>query len=404
MPHARQRIHLPPASVRLAMAALVRGDLWEGEDIARFERGFAAFIGARHAVAVASGRAGLRFIFDALALEPGSEVICSAYAYPIVPHVVKLLGYQVKFADCELRTLGMDPEALAKAISPRTRAVVATHLFGVPCRIREIASLAAARGVALVEDCAHIYGATAGGKKVGSFGKAAYFSFETSKVINTMGGGMLTTSDDAMAARLREVSDAEPRKAGSWLAKRLMRTGFEATVTHPLVFNAAVYPALRLVPRKKGGEDRFASGYTGDGVTMEGRMGRYTNYQARLGLRQMAQIAPSLERRVANARRLIDRLRGMLTFQEPANADDTANFMLVTALVPELAETTGRLLRAGVDTKHHYMQDCSRIFPTGETFPNAERAEQEVLHLPAYPELSPEQVDRIADRIRRALP
>jgi len=400
---ARQRISIPPAGWRQALADLCRGDLWEGDEISRFEKAFAEMIGVPQAIAVASGRAGLRFIFDSLKLDPESEVICSAYAYPVVPFLARSLGFRLKFADCELQTLGMDPEALAGVISDRTRVVVATHLFGVPCRINEIADIASKHGATLIEDCAHCYGASVGGRKAGSWGRFGYFSFETSKIINTLGGGMITTVDEELAARVREVCAAEPRKGMKWLAKRLFRTSFEATVTSPLVFSAAVYPALRMVPRKKGEEDRFASGYHGDEVSMQGRMGRYTNYQARLGLRQMERIAPSIERRVENARRLIDQLKDRVSFQEPATSDVYANYMLVTARFPKMQAMAEQLLRLGVDTKHHYMRDCSKLFDTGEEYPNATRAEREVLHLPAYPELDRAQIDYIAARIRTAL-
>ena len=85
VPVARQRIHLPPAAWRRAVSSAFSHSLWMGESITELERAFAGFIGAPDAVAVPSGRAGLRFIFDALGLEPGAEVICSAFAYPVVP-------------------------------------------------------------------------------------------------------------------------------------------------------------------------------------------------------------------------------------------------------------------------------------------------------------------------------
>jgi dTDP-4-amino-4,6-dideoxygalactose transaminase len=350
-------------------------------------------------VAVPSGRAGLRFIFDALGLEPGAEVICSAFGYPVVPHLAKSLGYRLKLADCETETLGMDPEALARTITSETRVVIATHLYGIPCRIDEIAEIAHSHGAVLVEDCAHCFGASVAGRRAGSYGRFGYFSFETSKPINTLGGGMVSTADPEDARRIREVARKEPGKDVKWLAKRLFKTSFEATVTHPLVFNMAVYPALRLLQGRDDEPDRFASGYQRDEVTMAGRLGRFTNYQARLGLDQMRDGMARVDRRAVNARRLIDRLRDRLHFQSNDRPDVVSNYMLVTALVPDMPEVARRLLRLGVDTKHRYMRDCSGLLDGEQRFPNAERAEREVLHLPAHPELSAAQIDRIADKI-----
>jgi dTDP-4-amino-4,6-dideoxygalactose transaminase len=396
---ARQRIHLPPAAWRRAFGALLRGDMSDGPLIAEFERAFAESIGVPAAVAVPSGRAGLRFLFEGLNLEPGSEVICSAFGYPVIPYLVKQLGFDLKFVDCEMNTLGMDPDKLREAISDRTAAVVVTHLYGVPCRVDEIAEITRAHGALLIEDCAHCFGASVGGVKAGAIGDAAYFSFETSKVINTMGGGMVTMRDAALGDRVHQAVAAEPPKGMGWLLKRLLTTSFEATVTHPLVFNLGVYQALRWAPRGSAEEDRFASGYHGDEVSLAGKMGRYTNYQARLGLEQMKHAAERDAVRTANAERLIGRLRDRLQFQEPAGDHVKANYMLVAALVPRLREVSYELLRSGIDTKHHYMRDCSGMFETRGSFPNAARAEREVLHLPAQPELSTAQIDQASVKI-----
>jgi perosamine synthetase len=280
--------------------------------------------------------------------------------------------------------------------------VIATHLYGVPCRIREIRDLAAANGARLIEDCAHCYGASVEGRSAGSFGDFGYFSFETSKPINTMGGGIVSVRDGEHAARLRRVAREQEAKDSSWLRKRLQKTTFEATVTHPLVFNLGVYPALRVL-QSRDDSDRFASGYQPDETTMKGRMGLYTSYQAQLGLEQMASVAPMLERRIANAERLMNRLEGTVRFQRSRDPDVRSNYMLVTALMPEMPRVSRRLLRLGVDTKHHYMRDCTGIGDAGGEFPLAAQAEREVLHLPAYPDLSDERIDWIADRVRRAV-
>lgn len=396
MPIARQRIRLPEAAWRSAVKSLVTGRLWDGPDIARFEREFAGFIGTADAVTVPSGRAGFRFVFEALDLDEGAEVICSAFGYPVVPFLVKSLGYRLRFVDCEIQTLGMDPDALAASITDRTGAVIATHLYGVPCRIDRIAELTGAHGASLIEDCAHCYGAAVAGRKAGSFGDAACFSFETSKVINTMGGGMVTVRDRALGGKIREIAAREPKNGLGWLLKRLGKTTFEAAVTHPLLFNLGVYQALRAASGRRGGKDRFASGYHGDEISMAGKMGRYTNYQAGLGLRAMRTAGDVVARREAHAMRLIEQLRGKLRFQEPAGPDVFANFMLVAALVPDVPGVSASLLRAGIDTKHLYMRNCSGIFDTGESFPNAARAEREVLHIPAHPHLSSSDIDRIA--------
>ena len=398
---ARQRIRLPQGAWRTAVASLIRGDLWEGPQIAEFEHAFADYIGSADAIAVPSGRGGFKLLFDGLNLKPGAEIICSAFGYPIVPFLVKSLGYDLKFVDCETTTLGMDPEKLKAAISENTAAVIATHLYGVPCQIDKIADIAKSHNSALIEDCAHCYGAAVNGQKVGTFGDAGCFSFETSKVINTMGGGMVTVNNKALGERIRKAArDGTPNNV-KWLFKRLAKTTFESLVTNPVLFNLGVYQALRLIPR--GEEDRFASGYHGDEVSMSGKMGRYTNYQAKLGLRGMQTVGDVVASRRANAERLIDQLDEKMRFQKPAGANVDSNYMLVTAMTGELHELAGRLLRVGVDTKHLYMRDCSGMFEDAGDFPHAVTAEKEVLHIPAHPHLSLDDIDVLAAKIQGVL-
>ena len=400
---ARQRIVLPPRAWREGLRAWRAGGLTTGDDVARLEAVFASALGAPAAVAAPSGRAGLRFIVEALELEPASEVVCSAFAYPVVPHLFRSLGFTVRFADVELETLGMDPISLEKVIGSRTSAIVATHLYGVPCRISEIADIARSHGVALIEDCAHCFSAEVGKRRAGTFGDAAYFSFETSKLINTMGGGMILARDAELAERIRTVASSEPPKGARWLFERLVRTTFEAVVTHPLVFNGAVYPMLRLSRMRARAEGSFASGYHSDAVTFAGRMGRYTDVQARLALAQIGGAAAQSARRRENTERLIAALEDRVHFQRPSAPGMVADFMLVTGLFATRHAVADALLRAGIDTKSDYMQDCNRIFPSGDDCPKAVRAEREVLHLPAFAQLSPSQIDRVAHAVRRVL-
>lgn len=401
----RQRIRLPQGAWRTALMSLIRGDLWDGSQTEELEQAVSTYIGVDDAVAVPSGRAGFRFLFDSLDIEPGGEVICSAFGYPVVPFIVKSMGYDLKFVDCEMTTLGMDPALLAEACSDRTQAVIATHLYGVPCQIQEIADICRSHNAKLIEDCAHCYGAESNGKKVGSFGDAGCFSFETSKVINTMGGGVVTLSDKAVGERLRKLAAEEPRNGFKWLARRLSKTTFEAAVTNRLLFNLGVYQALRVASSADSDEDRFASGYQGDEVSLKGKMGRYTNYQARLGLRQLQTIEARNQRRTNNAERLVSQLDGKIPLQKPmaTGAGNYANFMLVSVLASRLSELAAALLKKGVDSKHLYMRDCSRMFDGQQPFPNAARAEKEVLHIPAYPEMSAADVDRVAKAVDEAL-
>jgi dTDP-4-amino-4,6-dideoxygalactose transaminase len=396
----RQRIHLPPRSWRRAYAGWRRGELWEGEALARFERAIADEVGVAEAISVPSGRIALRFLLEALDLEPGSEVICCAFGYPVVPYLVREAGHRLRLVDCELRTMGMDPEGLEAVISERTSCVITTHLYGTPCRVREIARIAEAHGAVLLEDCAHSLGARVGDRSTGAVGRAGYFSFETSKILNTMGGGMITTADRELAERLRKIAGAQPPNGFPWLSKRLLKTSFEALVTHPLGFNLIVYPALRFV---LGEREQFTSGYAADTLTVAHKLGRYTSYQAELGLAQLDNLAPLAERRRKNSRFIVDRLSPRVPFQGTDEPDVKPNPMLLAARFANAPEVARALLARGIDTKRGYMRDCSGLLQEPAELPNAARVDREVLHVPAFPALTEHELDRVATALEAVL-
>src|SRR5262249_6003995 len=158
---------------------------------------------ASRAVTASYGRMAFYYILKALNLPPGSEIILPALTFWVVPELARVAGYTVAFADVDPATFTMDPCALERAISPAPRAVVPTHLYGLPCDMDAIMSIASRHRLRVVEDCAHALGATFDGRPVGTFGDAGFFSFQTLKPLNCYGGGLAIVKDDAVAARVR---------------------------------------------------------------------------------------------------------------------------------------------------------------------------------------------------------
>jgi len=242
MAYPRQRVYLSPNTWKSFFSHWVSGHLTKGPSITLFEEKFAKFVGTKEAIAVPSGRYGLQLILQALQLDDDAEIIVPAFTYAAVPFVIKEMGYQVKFVDIELTTFGIDPESLKAAISDKTRVIIPTHLFGIPCNIEAIKEIAKRNGLVVVEDCAHCGSAAIKDKKMGTYGEISYFSLETSKCINTLGGGMLTTSNQALAKQIRSQLNHCQQPQKRQILKRLLKCSFEALVTHPLLFNLFVYP------------------------------------------------------------------------------------------------------------------------------------------------------------------
>jgi perosamine synthetase len=175
----------------------------QGHFIDDFERGFAEFCGVRHAIATNNGTTALHLALLALGIGPGDEVIVPTLTYIASANVVTYCGATPVFVDSDPATMTMDPAAVAAAVTGRTRAVMPVHLYGHPVDMDPVNALAEQHGFAVVEDAAEAHGARYRGRPVGSLGTVGVFSFFGNKIITTGEGGMLTTDDADLAARMR---------------------------------------------------------------------------------------------------------------------------------------------------------------------------------------------------------
>lgn len=166
------------------------------------ESAFAARVGAAHAYSFWKGRVALSAILDALNVREGDEVILPGFTCVVVPNAVQYAGARPVYVDVQANTLNLDPEQVAQAVTPRTRAIIVQHTFGRPASLQAILSLARQRGLAVIEDCAHALGVRLNGRCLGTIGQAAFFSFQWSKPITSGLGGMAVTNDPALGRRL----------------------------------------------------------------------------------------------------------------------------------------------------------------------------------------------------------
>ncbi len=204
------RVHEPiREELDAALAAVIDpGAFILGPDVAAFEREWADFCGVAHAVGVGSGTAAIALVLEALGVGPGDEVIVPALTFIATVLPVLHLGAKPVLVDCEPGTATIDPSAVQAALSERTKAVIAVHLYGQPADMNALGALAEAAGVALIEDAAQAHGARFAGRRAGSLGRAACFSFYPSKNLGALGdGGAVVTDDSAIAEHVRRARD-----------------------------------------------------------------------------------------------------------------------------------------------------------------------------------------------------
>jgi dTDP-4-amino-4,6-dideoxygalactose transaminase len=190
--------------IQLVAAALRSGTLnsTKGTFVTAFERRFAAWLGRRHAIACASGTAAVHCAIAALGLQAGDEVITTPITDMGAITPILYEGCVPVFADVDPRTLNVTAATIRARLTARTRAIVATHLFGLPCELGAIFALARERGIHVIEDAAQAFGATCAGRRIGTFGALAAFSLQQGKHITTGEGGIVATDDDALARRV----------------------------------------------------------------------------------------------------------------------------------------------------------------------------------------------------------
>ncbi|MBI2552603.1 aminotransferase class I/II-fold pyridoxal phosphate-dependent enzyme [Candidatus Uhrbacteria bacterium] len=197
-----------------------------GEAVAALEAQFRAWLPAQHAYACVSGRSGLYAILKALALPPETEVLLQAYTCVAVPDPILWAGAKPVYVDCEVETFNMLPEDLERKITPRARVVIVQHTFGLPANLDALLTIARKHGLFVIEDCAHALGATYHGQRVGTFGDAAFFSFGRDKVISSVFGGLVVTSDNVVAQRIKNTQQGWKYPSGWWTFQQLL---------HPLI-------------------------------------------------------------------------------------------------------------------------------------------------------------------------
>jgi perosamine synthetase len=347
-----------PEEREAALAVLSSGQLAQGPGVAAFEEAFAAFVGAPYAVAVSSGTAALHLALLAHGIGPGDEVIVPAFTFAATANAVALTGARPVFADVRVSDLNVDPAAVERAVTGKTRAVVAVHLYGGPAPLAELGALCARHGLALIEDAAQAHGAAIGRERIGARGTACW-SFYATKNMTTGGeGGMVTTGDAAVAERVRML-------------------------------------------RNQGERQRYMTERPGYNYRM-------TELAAAIGLVQLRKLEGWNERRRANAARLTARLQGVAPLATDPGV--THAFHQYTVRVPggRRDALLARLRERGIEAAVFYPAPVPRLPAYAEAwkdtpFPVAERAAAEVLSLPVHPALGDRDIDAIVEAVNSAV-
>ncbi|GAA0223612.1 DegT/DnrJ/EryC1/StrS family aminotransferase [Saccharothrix mutabilis subsp. mutabilis] len=346
----------------LVVEVLRSGSIAQGRMVKRLEDAFAAVAGVPHAIAVNNGTTALVASLQALDLKPGDEVVTSPFTFVATLNAILEAGATARFADIRLDDFCIDPDAVAAQITDRTKVLMPVHLYGQTADMGRLAPLAAEHGLHLVEDAAQAVGATFEGKPAGSFGTGC-FSLYATKNVTTAEGGMITTSDDALADKLR-------------------------------------------VLRNQGMRARYQ-------YEMAGHNYRLTDLHAAVGIPQMEKLDQLSEARRRNAEALTKGLADIAGLTTPSVLPGRTHvWHQYTVLVGDDAPVTrdelaAKLTERGIGNGIYYPKvvfdyDCYRDNPgvVAGDVPVATRVARQALSLPVHPKLTDAELETIVANVR----
>jgi dTDP-4-amino-4,6-dideoxygalactose transaminase len=324
-----------------------------GENVRAFEAEAAAYAGAGHAVGVANGTDAIVLLLDALGVGPGDEVVCPSFTFYATAEAIARRGATPVFADIDPATLNLDPADALERVTPRTKAILAVHLFGRPAPIGELQ-----QDVPVLEDAAQAFGASLAGKRVGALGGAATFSFYPTKNLFGLGdGGLVTTSDKSLADRVRLL-----RFHGSRDKERFDAIGYNSRLDE--IQAAVLRVFLRHVEEWNAARREAAARYE------------------ELGLGELCELPAD----------------------EPGHV-----YHVYCVRTPERDRVVGALRDREIACATYYSTPLHRqpalasVARADDRLPETERAARETVALPLWPAITPEQQEQVVACVRSAL-
>lgn len=242
-----------PEEDRLLRA--LRSGKWgklHGGEVAEFEHRFAAMHGCKHGIGVVNGTVSLRIALMASGIPAESEVIVPPYTFLATASAVVEANAVPVFADIDLETFNLDPRAVEQAVTPRTRAVIPVHMGGQPADMDRLMAMARRRHLVVIEDAAHAHGASYAGRPAGSLAHLSSFSFQSSKNLTCGEGGIVCTSDDALAEACRSIHNCGRISGGLWYEHHAMSGNYRLGEFQGAVLNAQ----LDRLPEQAATRDR----------------------------------------------------------------------------------------------------------------------------------------------------
>jgi len=362
-----------------------------------WEQKLAAYIGVPDVAAVSSGRQALRLILEHLGVGAGDELIVPAYTLGEMLPFVASLGVTLVPADIDPESMNITPETVAHRLTGKTRAILALHIFGVPCDIQGIRALADHHGVKVIEDCAHSLGARVQGRPTGSFGDASFFSFKITKMINTYGGGLVASSTRPLVDAARAFNNSEPPGYTTLENKmqgvRLEESFFRRRLMYLPLFmlaSPAWQPLMNRLYRSSQQKQK--------------KREQYSDVQARLGLIKLAHLEERTALRQERIALMNSLLHEDIRPQQVREGDSASGYFYVVRLPVKAAAVRRRLLFRGIDAGagNEIMDHCAAQLGYTDC-PGIDTVFEHALALPMYDGIKEKDCEQVILTLNKVL-
>ncbi|MDI6904929.1 MAG: DegT/DnrJ/EryC1/StrS family aminotransferase [Candidatus Bathyarchaeia archaeon] len=351
------------AVVKVLKSGTLTHGLGAGPVVMKFEKAFAKFVKAKHAIAVNTGTAALHLAIVGAGIKRGDEVILPSFTFVATAEVVAMAGAKPVFVDVDPETYNISPRRIEKAVTKKTKGIMPVDLYGLPADMQPIREIADKHGLTIIEDAAQAHGASYKGKPPGAFADAACWSFYASKNMTTGEGGMVTTNNDKLAEKMRFM-------------------------------------------RSHGEKEKYKSLMLGHNYHMP-------EIQAAIGCVQLKKLPKFLAKRRENAERLTVKLKkakGLLLPKEHKGYKHSWHLYTIRlkgAKGKKRDKIIEALRQKGIGTEVYYVNPI-HVMPYYRKFgryrlPETEKAAKQVLSLPAHPGVTARQIDFIGETVLRLL-
>lgn len=404
------------SELSVAFLRIIFGKLIRNEKTRALEEAFRKRFKSKSAIVFPHARTALHFILKSMDLEKGREILMPPLTIADMVNSIHTLGLKTVFVDIEIDTFCIDPEQLEKAITPKSKVILVTYIFGIVPNIKKIQEIAQKHGLTIIEDCSQCFDAFYSGQPIGTFGDAAIFSLTNFKVCSSLFGGVVITNKESMAVLLNSLRNNElfPPKS-SILLKHIIKNLIYTVMFSKWVFSYFTYFVVlalekmdpKITYRLYSGNIKVLLGKFENELLSEfppDYLSDYTDVQAQIGLCSLSRADEITSARIKNGELLRELLQDIPQIKVPVKLDRAVNvYWRFPILSNDMEGLKKYLLNCGIDSSPTYLTVCSNepgFKPYHKSTPNSERLKKDVLLVEVNEDLSEGDIRLTASLVR----